>query len=546
MGIETFFLSTLRTNDFIIRNKARVFMYYSFLMYGLLALLIGLYALMPLPRELAVKGILGAVGIVVLVSLSLIVLRTGRFTAAVWSYALPTILIVAAIRYINSGPSPETAFTTYVFYMPYLIVYVAAFGKRWHVPCVTVFFMIDNVMVWLRVRGAGEAVQASSNTGVINSSIGILTSALVAYFLVDIMEKYGVSLRKEAENAAQKLEQVRATMELAHDGLDVGSHLKLESASMEQAIVAIQGNLASTKEAMQSLAQDSSDTQAVNREIVQATGVLGSSSESYQSMAIQASAAVTQMTASIGSITEVSSRSRDSVESLATSIAAGQGKAESSAKTIALISTGSTSLLELVEVIHTISGQTNMLAMNAAIEAAHAGESGKGFAVVADEIRRLAEETETNSLTISEGLEFYFNNIKDAETANRHIEEAFREIGEAIKRTQTAFEEILAGMTDLSDGTKDINNAVSDVVAGSHGVADSIKTINAMIGSNTGSIESVMAKTTRARANLEEMAQSFADIMVRAGNVRALGTRSEQTITQLEESIRNLNTKLED
>ncbi len=541
MAIGDFFLSALGASDFITRNKARVFMYYSFLMYGLLALLIGLYAIIPLPHELVVKGILGAVGIAVLVSISLVVLRTGRFTLAVWSYALPTIIIVALIRYINSGPSPETAFTTYIFYMPYLIVFVAAFGKRWQVPCVTVFFLVDNIIVWLRVQKTGETVLASANTGVINSSIGILTTALVAYFLVDIMEKYGVSLKKEADSTARKLEQVRATLELAHDGLDVGGHLKRESASMEQAIVAIEGHLATTKSAMLALAEDSRRNLTANQEIVQSTEVLGSSSEGYQSMAIQASAAVTQMTASIGSITEVSTRSRDSVEGLAMSIGAGQGKAESSAKTIALITQGSTSLLELVEVIHTISGQTNMLAMNAAIEAAHAGESGKGFAVVADEIRRLAEETEANSITITEGLERYFSNVKDAESANKQIEEAFREIAEGVRHTQSAFEEILAGMTDLSNGTKDINNAVSDVVASSHGVAGSMKTINTMIGSNSGTIESVMVKTTDTLANLEEMTRSFIDISKRAGNVRGLGTKSEQTIIQLEESIRTLN-----
>jgi len=63
-----------------------------------------------------------------------------------------------------------------------------------------------------------------------------------------------------------------------------------------------------------------------------------------------------------------------------------------------------------------------------------------------------------------------------------------------------------------------------------------------MIGSNTNTIEAVMAKTTQTLASLEEITRSFADIRARAANVRSLGTRSEQTISGLEESIRNLDT----
>jgi len=541
MNIERFFISAYREQDFITQSKAKIFLYYSFLMFILLGLLVTMYALMPLPAELSHKGMAGGFGIIVLVLISLFVLRSGKLDRAVWAYALPTILIVAIIRYINAGVSPATAFTTYIYYMPYLIVFVAVFGRRWHVPVTTVFFAVTNLTVWLRVRDASGMVADSATTGIINSSIGILVTGVVAYSMVNIMEKYNGNLRKEAEIAAGKVEKLKAAMDAAHEGLNVGSHLLRESASMERAAGEIEQHIAGIRREMSSLGEDVRSTKDANGEIAQATAVLSQSSEAYQSMAIQASAAVTEMTASIESISGVSSRNKASVEALAESIGEGMEKADTSAKNISLISSNSETLLDAVSVISAISGQINMLAMNAAIEAAHAGDSGKGFAVVADEIRRLAEETEENSRTITSGLETFTLDVRNAEAANVHIDAAFKEISAGIKRTQGAFEEILAGMTDLSTGTKDINRAVADVVSSSQGVAASIRTTDSMIKKNSGAIEDVMRKTTLTMSSLDAITEGFLDILTQAGNVQSLGKQSEAVISGLDESIRGLS-----
>jgi len=541
MSIEKVFLSRFAGSDFITQNKARVFMYYSFLMFVLLALLVVLYAVIPLPPELSRKGILGGIGISLLVLVSLFVLRSGNLRAAFWTYALPTILGVAAIRYINSGPSPETAFSTYIFYMPYLIVIVAVFGQRWQVPVTTLFFALTNLAVWLRVRDATGLVASSANTGIINSSIGLLVTGVVSYSLVNIMDKYAMVQKGAADLAAAKVEKVKGAMSMAHDGLDVGATLVRESVSMEQAASVINATIDTIKQDLASLSDDIHGTRDANAHIVESTRVLGQSSEGYQSMAVQASSAVIQMTASIENITGISTKNRDSVDSLAASISDGLEKADGSGKTIAQLAQNSRSLLDIVGVISNISEQIDMLAMNAAIEAAHAGETGKGFAVVADEISRLAEATAQNSQAITEGLESFFRDIGDAEAANRHIDSAFQEISGGIGRTQAAFEEILSGMTDLATGTKDINRAVTDVVSSSRGVSGSIKNMDVMIKQNTGAIDAVLQKTGHVLAALDNIMAGFSDILARSANVRSLGEQSTEVIGDLDEAIRSLN-----
>jgi methyl-accepting chemotaxis protein len=533
-----FFTKKFESADFIYKSKAKIFFYYSCFMLLLLTMLLILYAIMPISDALAKKGMIGGFGIMFLVFVSLFLLRTGNLDIAVWSYALPTILITIALRLINSRSAPETSFSTYIFYMPYLIVYVAVFGKRYQVLLTTFLFVTTNWIVWAMVRSISGEIGATISTGIINSSMGLLTTGVLSYSLMNIIDKYTLTLMLDAKESAHKVERIRGALEVAHDALHVGSTLISESEAMESVAGSIGRGIDEIRLDVLSLQENVSKTSQSNEGIVESTATLARSTEKYQAMTLQASSAVEQMTASIGSITNVSTKNRNNVESLARSISEGIETADSSAATIASLIESSSALQDIVEVISAISNQTNLLAMNAAIEAAHAGDSGKGFAVVAEEIRRLAEETASNSHTISDGLGQLFNEIGEAKTANQRIDAAFKQIGSEIERTRTAFDEILTGMNELSIGTTDINRAVSDVVSSSREMTGSIKVINDRIGSNAHAIADIREKTQKTLSSLESLQQHFSSIVKRSETVRSLGHESETVIRGLDDSLR--------
>lgn len=538
MNIERFFTGSFDNHPFIEKSKARIFFYYSLFLLLNLGLLIVLYSVMPLSSTLAKKGITGGCVIIFLVVVSMLMLRTGKLALAVWVYALPTLIAVVALRVINSPSAPETSFSTYIFYMPYLIVYIAVFGKRWQVVLTTAYFFTANWGIWFMVKDVGGEVGGMVNTGVINSTMGILTTGIISYSLLGIMDKYILTLKRDAEEADGKVSRIRNAMDVAHDGLNVGATLLSESESMESAAGTIGRGIDAIRNEVLSLSDDANRTAEANAGIVESTASLTKSTDGYLSITQQASSAVEEMTASIESITSVSTRNRDSVESLAASIADGITTADVAARSIESLSESSKSLQDVIEVISAISSQTNLLAMNAAIEAAHAGDSGKGFAVVADEIRRLAEETAQNSQTISKGLASFFQEIGKAEESNKQMESSFKEIGSGIATTRIAFEEIISGMKELSIGTKDINSSVSAVVTSSREMTSSIRSMNGMMESNASSIEGIREKTARTLSRLDEITSGFQDIVNRAGHVRTLGKQSDEVIHGLDDSIR--------
>ena len=271
----------------------------------------------------------------------------------------------------------------------------------------------------------------------------------LAEYFNETITKIGVSIKSVGVNSN--------TME------EIGNTLASDMTETASAVHQISANIDGVKQQAMTQAASVTETAATIEEIVRTIKQLNNSIETQAASVAQSSASVEEMVANIASIGQTLGKTDDVIKNLTTATGDGKATLVTSNSVTQKIAEESGSLMEASSVIQHIASQTNLLAMNAAIEAAHAGEAGKGFAVVADEIRKLAEESATQGKTITTTLKTLSGEIETLSTSSKTVEEKFNVIFNLAEQVKEMSDRLTEAMWEQENGSKEVLTAIKSI-----------------------------------------------------------------------------------
>jgi methyl-accepting chemotaxis protein len=241
---------------------------------------------------------------------------------------------------------------------------------------------------------------------------------------------------------------------------NIGSELASNMTETAAAVNEITANIQSIKRQMINQSASVTETNATMEQITININKLNNHVDLQGGNVAQSSSAVEEMIANIQSVTQTLIKNARSVKELIGASEVGRTGLQEVAGYIQEVSRESEGLMEINAVMQNIASQTNLLSMNAAIEAAHAGDAGKGFAVVADEIRKLAESSEEQSQSISTVLTKIKDSIDMISISTDSVLNKFEAIDSGIKTVSDQGENIRSAMEEQDSGSKQILDAI--------------------------------------------------------------------------------------
>ncbi|HPM73123.1 MAG TPA: methyl-accepting chemotaxis protein [Spirochaetales bacterium] len=377
------------------------------------------------------------------------------------------------------------------------------------------------------------AMQNLGTCGVIVIAAGIFSS-----MAIKMQSELVDDTRRSADAARIQFERMAAAVSDAQAGaLEIGTRLagaadtvSSTAASMRDVSSEELSGLASLIDALEA-AEDGEKVADAAQDRV------SSSLEAYSAKVLEASASIAQMVEAVDGIGKAASERLEVVAKLVDMVKAGDERVTRIGEAIADIVSATSKMDEMNGLIGQVAERTNMLGMNAAIEAAHAGDAGKGFAVVAEEIQSLSDTAAEGSGSIASILSETAEVVAGATKASAQTSEFFSRLSEEIQAMSSTFGDLLMKLQEVSAGTAGVTEAIRGFSELSVAAGAAVDETREAFRSTVARAASSREVASAMRQAMDRMAASCDELLAQAASLSELGQENVRKMEGLRDKL---------
>lgn len=432
MSIIERILAKYQDESSIIKEKTRSLLYFLLIFLFLIPLaIIGFQIVQP-------QGLFGTANSVLMslllcIIISLVLLKNGKHEASGNLVIIVSAVVLVFAMAVNAFQNNNTDFISFAFYFPVIIILAALFSTNRWVLIVGIFFIASAIAVSITVKGYLDAF----NIRVLKElSVDYIFSTLLSFVLCLLIVRINSRNMRQLEKESEKnLRQRDVIRNLLISVQDLSRQLTtLAEGSSDSAAVfsnSAQTQAASAEEITSTIEEMSAGVENISESVTKQFNMLTRLVDRINELSVFIENMGNRVNASLKNTDDISQQGTSVEESLNTMN-----------ESMGSIMKSSQDMNNIIEIINDIADQINLLSLNAAIEAARAGDAGRGFAVVADEISKLADRTTTSIKEISSLITI---NVKEIQSGFSNI----NKISESIKKMIGSVSVISADMNEL-------------------------------------------------------------------------------------------------